>query len=325
MHTIRSRITTSRPIISVVVPVYRSQPIVPQLCSAVRDALGAIQFELILVNDCSPDGSWDAIAAEARADVRIKGVDLRRNVGQDRAIMAGCSLANGDFTVVMDDDLQHDPADIPALYDEISKGFDVCYARFQLKKQTRFKNFGSWAAGKVAEAVLDKPAHIYMSPFKIMRREVVDEIVRYKGPFPYVDGLLFQITSNIGQITVEHHDRRQGRTTHNIWKQLHVFLNLSTNFSVLPLRLMTGVGVVCSGSAFLLGLYFLMVRLVEGIHVYGWTALMLVSLFFGGTVLISLGLLGEYLGRVLMNVNQIPQFIVKERLNDCPRDGAPRE
>ncbi|MBS1818069.1 MAG: glycosyltransferase family 2 protein [Acidobacteria bacterium] len=311
----RSPGSGERPLLSVVVPVYRSERIVSRLCEAVRAALSPLHYELILVNDCSPDRSWQSIEQEARTDHRVKGVNLRRNVGQDRAIMAGLAHATGDFTVVMDDDLQHDPHDIPRLYSEIQKGFDVCYARFHIKRQTPIKNLGSWAAGKVGEAVLDKPPHIYMSPFKVMRREIVDAIVRYRGPFPYVDGLLFQITSSIGQITVEHHDRAEGRSTHTFWKQLQVFLNLSTNFSVLPLRLMTAAGVTCSASAFVLGLYFLAERLLEGIEVYGWTALMLVNLFFGGTVLISLGLVGEYLGRVLMNVNQVPQFVVRGTVN----------
>jgi undecaprenyl-phosphate 4-deoxy-4-formamido-L-arabinose transferase len=222
----------------------------------------------------------------------------------------------------MDDDLQHRPSDIPALYEEVSRGYDVCYADFFKKKQTLVKNLGSWVAGKVAEAVLRKPREIYMSPFKIIRRDVVDEVIKYHGPFPYVDGLLFQITDNISQITVEHQNRHSGGTTHNIWKQSQVFLNLATNFSVLPLRLMTMGGLLCSGIGFLLGIYFLLVYLIKGIKVYGWTALMLVNLFFGGALLISLGMLGEYLARVLMNVNQIPQFVVKESVNYADRPAS---
>ena len=161
-----------------------------------------------------------------------------------------------------------------------------------------------------------------MSPFKIIRRDVVDEVLKYRGPFPYIDGLLFQITDNISQVTVEHQKRHSGGTTHNFWKQSQVFLNLATNFSVLPLRLMTVSGMLCSGIGFLLGIYFLLVYLLKGIKVYGWTALMLVNLFFGGAMLISLGMLGEYLARVLMNVNQIPQFVVKERINYADRSAS---
>jgi undecaprenyl-phosphate 4-deoxy-4-formamido-L-arabinose transferase len=301
--------------LSVVIPVYRSEEIVPHLCKALKGALAAYRFEIVLVNDRSPDGSWRAIRQEALADPRVIGVNLRVNVGQDRAIMAGLTHAHGRFVVIMDDDLQHDPSDIPALYAEILRGYDVCYARFAKKKQSLVKNFGSWLAGRVAESVLRKPREIYLSPFKIIRREVVMEVLKYRGPFPYVDGLLFQITNSITQVTVEHRTRLHGRPGYNIWKSSEVFLNLLTNFSIRPLRIMTLGGVASSAFSFLLAVYFLGVYLTRGIEVYGWTALMLVTLFFGGTILISLGVLGEYLARVLMNVNQIPQFVVAERVN----------
>jgi polyisoprenyl-phosphate glycosyltransferase len=303
------------PEISVVVPVYCSEAIVPHLCAQVREALAPHAFEIVLVNDRSPDGSWAAIEREAAADPRVVGVDLRANVGQDRAIMAGLSHARGAFIVVMDDDLQHRPSDIPALYGKVREGYDVCYGAYLRKRQTMVKNAGSWLAGKVAETVLRKPPHIYMSPFKIMRREVVDQVLRYSGPFPFVDGLLFQITDNVTQIAVEHHPRHTGRTTHNVWKQAHVFLNLATNFSIMPLRAVSAAGLACSALAFLLAAYFLFVYLWRGIPVYGWTALMVVNLFFSGIMLVSVGTLGEYLARVLMNVNQFPQFVVRRRVN----------
>lgn len=300
------------PELSVVIPVYRSEEILPRLCRAIREALEGHAFEVVLVNDRSPDGSWEAISAEARQDPRIIGVNLRVNVGQDRAIMAGLSQSRGRLVVIMDDDLQQDPADIPALVREIGRGHDVVYAAFHEKRHSAIKNLGSWAAGKVAEKVLRKPPHIYMSPFKILRREVVDEILEYRGPFPYVDGLLFQITDSIGQITVEHHDRHSGSTTHNFWKQAQVFLNLATNFSIIPLRFMTGMGLLCFASSLVLAAYFLVKYFTKGIGVYGWTALALMQLLFGGVIMISIGALGEYLGRVLMNVNQTPQFVVRE-------------
>ena len=305
-----------RPQISVVIPVYRSAEITPDLCRALREALGSFDFEVILVNDCSPDGSWDAITYEAGRDPRFIGINLRVNGGQDRAIMAGLNHASGELVVIMDDDLQHQPSDIPTLYRKISEGFDVCYANYYKKKQSRFKNLLSWGAGKVAEYVLKKPANIYMSPFKIIRREVVELMVTYKGPFPFVDGLLFQMTNNITQCIVEHHQRFKGTTTHNFWKQASVFLALATNFSILPLRLTTLTGFACSGLSFFMALYFLGYYFIEGaVLVYGLAWLILVTLFIGGAVLISLGIIGEYIGRILINVNQAPQFVVKERLN----------
>lgn len=301
--------------ISVVIPVYRSQEIVDPLCHALLTALSSFKYEVILVDDCSPDHSWAAIKRVAAQHEQIRGIHLRKNAGQDRAIMAGLNFARGDYVVIMDDDLQHDPEDIPRLYRKIIEGYDVCYANYRKKLQKLYKNFGSYLAGKVARWVLSKPDDIYMSPFKIIRGEVTDRIVAYKGPFPFIDGLIYQITGKITQITVEHHPRYAGESTHNVWKQLPVFLTLTTNYSILPLRAMTIFGFTCSLVSFLLGIYFLCVYFWVGVTVYGWTALALINLFIGGTVLMSLGFIGEYIGRVLMNVNGVPQYVVEETVN----------
>ncbi|MEM7145077.1 MAG: glycosyltransferase family 2 protein [Verrucomicrobiota bacterium] len=172
------------PQLSIVIPTYKSAAIVPNLAQALRDALQDRSYEAIFVNDRSPDKSWEAICNEANHDKQVIGIHLRKNVGQDRAIMAGLSEARGAYVVIMDDDLQHKPSDIPALYDEVIKGYDVCYANFFKKKQSPIKNLYSWVAGKFAERVLHKPPHIYLSPFKIIKKEVVDAALLYKGPFP---------------------------------------------------------------------------------------------------------------------------------------------
>ena len=306
------------PLISVVIPVYRSEKIVPRLCDELRTALAGLAYEIVLVDDRSPDGSWQAIEQEANSSKEIKAVRLRVNAGQDRAIMAGLNFATGEYVVVMDDDLQHDPADIPRLLDRIRGGADVVYANFYRRRHTRLKNLMSWGAGKVAETVLRKPAHIYLSPFKIMSREIVNEIVRYSGPFPYVDGLIFQVTSHIDQIVVQHRERYDGHSTHNFWKQAALFLTLCVNFSVLPLRLVSLIGAACSAVSFLLGTYFLAIYFIRGVIVVGWTALVLINLFIGGILMIFLGVIGEYIGRILMNVNQAPQFVVS-----CTRNLPP--
>jgi undecaprenyl-phosphate 4-deoxy-4-formamido-L-arabinose transferase len=219
-----ARKPAGQPEISVVIPVYRSAEIIPHLCAGLRESLNAYSYEVILVNDRSPDNSWEAIREEASDDKRFVGINLRVNVGQDRAIMAGLNHASGEFAVIMDDDLQHDPADITPLYQKILEGYDVCYANFLVKQQTRLKNACSWAAGRVAEVLIKKPKNIYLSPFKVIRREVLEQLVKYQGAFPYVDGLIFQITDNITAITLQHRQRHSGGTTHNIWKQAHVFL-----------------------------------------------------------------------------------------------------
>jgi polyisoprenyl-phosphate glycosyltransferase len=161
--------------ISIVIPVYNSEECIEELVSEIDAALDT--YELILVNDCSSDSSWLRIEEAASGNEKITGINLRKNFGQDNALMAGLNHATGDYVVIMDDDLQHSPSDIPVLYEKIREGYDVVYANFAAKKQARWKNFGSWLNGKLAEIVIHKPAWIYLSPFKIIDKQVVDEIV----------------------------------------------------------------------------------------------------------------------------------------------------
>jgi polyisoprenyl-phosphate glycosyltransferase len=297
--------------VSIVVPVYNSAACLPELARRVQQDVGAHfeRYELILVNDNSPDNSWPIIAELAGQYDFICGVNLRRNVGQDNAIMAGLHQARGEVTVIMDDDLQHDPADILPLYRELRRGKDVVYAHFLKKEQARWKNLGSWFAGRVAELVLDKPRHIYMSPFKAIRREVVQEIIKYDGPYSYVDGLIFTVTSNITQIAATHHPRFAGASNYNLWRSLRVWLKLATSFSIIPLRLATITGGIMALFSFLMGSFFLLQTFLLN-QPPGWPSLIVSVFFLGGIQLMGIGAVGEYIGRIFITQNKRPQFVV---------------
>ena len=193
--------------------------------------------------------------------------------------MAGFSKASGDYVVVMDDDLQHDPRDIRKLVRGLEKGdYDVCFARFPKKKQKFWKNIGSWINGKMAELTISKPRHIYLSPFKILQKEIVDEIIKYEGPYPYVDGIIFSITQNVMQIDIDHHERYRGESNYTLIKSFAVWLKLMTSFSVFPLRIATLIGIFASIFGFLLAMYYLTRYLFIGSTVEGWTSLMIMLL-----------------------------------------------
>ena len=299
--------------ISIVVPVYRSQECVKALVSRVDEYLNDVDYELILVNDCSPDNSWEEIKKASQSNRRIIAINLRKNYGQDNAIMAGFSNASGDCIVVMDDDLQHDPGDISMLVSELEKGdFDVCFAKFPKKRQKLWKNFGSWFNGKMAEIVLNKPKHIYLSPFKVIRKEVVDEILKYNGPYPYIDGILFLTTHNVTQCEVKHETRLAGEGNYTLWRSIAVWLKLMTNFSVLPLRIATFMGLGTSALGFLLAIFYFGRYFVIGESVEGWTSLMVVNLIILGMILLALGAIGEYVGRSFIKLNRRPQYCIKE-------------
>jgi polyisoprenyl-phosphate glycosyltransferase len=296
--------------ISIVVPVFNSEQCLDQLHHEISAALQYENYELILVNDKSKDRSWEKIVALSEANQRVKGISLKKNSGQDNAIMAGLSQSAGSYVVIMDDDLQHSPSDIIKLYKKCKEGFDVCYSHFPEKKQTRWKNAGSSLNGYLAELFLRKPKGLYLSPFKIMHQSVVRDIVNYRGPFPYVDGIILSITSNIGQVELKHHKRRAGTGNYNIVRSVSVFLKHITGYSLYPLRVATIIGILSAGLSFMLGVYFVIDYLTNNVHVEGWITLVLLIVFFNGLMLMCVGLIGEYIGRIYLTVTAKPQYVI---------------
>jgi undecaprenyl-phosphate 4-deoxy-4-formamido-L-arabinose transferase len=311
--------------ISVVVPVYRSEDCLPALGAAVDQVMrtAGLSYELLLVNDASPDNSWTVIRDLAQKNPAVKGLSHRRNFGQDNAIMTGLRHATGAAVVIMDDDLQHAPEDIPRLYAELARsGADVVYAHFRKIKQARWKNLGSWFNGKVAEWLMDKPSHIYLSPFKIVRREVVELVTSFDGPYPYIDSLLFQVTNRFSFIEAEHQKRFIGSSTYTLPKSLQVWSRLAVSFSIKPLRLVTWMGILTFvfGS---LGAVLVVVDRVMNADQFsgeaaGWASLMVTVLVLAGVQMLALGIIGEYVGRSHVNIHRKPQAIVAETVSIEP-------
>jgi glycosyltransferase involved in cell wall biosynthesis len=312
-----------RPELSVVIPVYRSADCLPELAERIARACQSMSktYELILVDDASPDDTARVIEQLGAKDPAIVGLFLRKNFGQDNAIMAGLNTARGDAVVIMDDDLQHDPADMPALVAKLAEGHDVVYAKYAKTHQAYWKNVGSWFNGRVAEIVLDKPPDIYLSPYKIITLDVATEIIRYRGPYPYVDGLLFRTTSRMAQINVQHHPRFKGKGSYTLWRSISVWLRLCTNFSVVPLRIATFTGCLSAGLGLALALAFLIYRLCNptvGHAAEGWASIILSVLVLGGIQLLTIGMLGEYVGQMHLNINSRPQYVVRSRFPARP-------
>ncbi|MBU1694235.1 MAG: glycosyltransferase family 2 protein [Verrucomicrobia bacterium] len=304
----------THPEISVVVPVYNSEDCIQELIIRVGGALEplSLSYEIVLVNDSSNDNSWEVIKKAALRNTHVVGICLRRNFGQDSALMAGLRAAMGNYVVIMDDDLQHDPVFIPMLYNEIRKGCDVVYGKYRHKKQKPWKNLGSAFNDRVANIVLKKPREIYLSPYKIIARQTVLAVCEYDGPFPYIDGLLFRVTRHVSQIDIRHQDRFAGRSNYTVVKSFLVWANLITSFSMVPLRLATILGLVSSATGILFGIYILIAKLIFPSPVQGWTSLFVSIFLLGGVQLFSIGMVGEYLGRLYQNVSKQPQYVVSE-------------
>jgi glycosyltransferase involved in cell wall biosynthesis len=301
--------------ISIVIPVFNSKENLAELNRQIKDALHHIAYELILVNDGSVDESWDVITELSRKDKNILAINLRKNFGQNNALMAGLKYASGKYVVVMDDDLQHSPYDILRLYAKCGEGYDICYAKFIEKKQVLWKNFGSLLNGVFARILFQKPKGVYMSPFKVIKGEVAKDILQYSGPFPYVDGLLLQVTRNVTSVQTDHQKRFKGRSNFTFIRSCSVFLRTLTGFSIIPLRLATIVGVITSLLGFLSAIYYLIEYFVGSHRVEGWTSLIISLFIIGGLLLLFMGLIGEYLGRMFLTLNNVPQYSIREAIN----------
>ena len=302
-----------RPTLSVVVPVYRGANSVGQLV----DALSALKIdgglEIVLVNDGSPDNSLDVCKAlVAKATVPITLVNLSRNFGEHNAVMAGFRHARGQWTITMDDDLQNPPEEVIKLLDHArTNGYDAVYTYYDDKKHAAWRNWGSQFTNWVADILLEKPKNLYLSSFRCLSAFVVEQVVTYEGPFPYVDGLVMQVTQNVGRIRVTHLPRAEGRSNYTLRRLIRLWMNMFLNFSVMPLRLSTLAGMVLSA----LGFIGAIVVIIESLMTQtppGWGSLMATVLLVSGVQLVIVGLVGEYLGRLFLTINRKPQNIVRE-------------
>lgn len=313
--------------LSIVVPVYRSATILPQLVEQIdaemcKEGL-ADNFELLLVNDASPDNSWQIIRSLAAAHPFIKGISLRRNFGQHNAIMAGLNHISGEFVVLMDDDLQHPPQAIGEIVRTLAEGYDVCYTNYVNRQHALWKKLGSQFNDWVAARMLGKPKGLYLSSFKGLRKEIAQEIIRYDGPYAYVDGLILDVTRSITTIDIEHQARHEGEGNYNLRRSISLWMKMATSFSVLPLRLATYVGFAFAALSFVMIVFIIIQKLLHPEFPRGWASLIATILFIGGIQTICIGMIGEYLGRTYLKLNRKPQFIVGSTTWAKPKHNEP--
>ncbi|MBI5006394.1 MAG: glycosyltransferase family 2 protein [Nitrosomonadales bacterium] len=300
--------------LSIVIPVYRSAPILPRLVEAIADEMQkedlSGRFELILVNDCSPDDSWQVIRKLAENHDFIRGITLRRNVGQHNAIMAGLHHVNGEYVVLMDDDLQHPPSAIADILKALADGHDVCYTNYLNRQHAAWKKLGSWFNDRMATLLLGKPKGLYLSSFKGMHREIAEEIVHYDGPYTYLDGLILDVTRSITTVDIEHQARFEGESNYTFTRLFSLWMKMATSFSVFPLRLATYAGFGLAA----LSLVMIVVVIVQKIMFpelpRGWASTIATILFIGGIQTLCIGLVGEYLGRTYLKLNRKRQFVI---------------
>jgi undecaprenyl-phosphate 4-deoxy-4-formamido-L-arabinose transferase len=313
--------STSAIDVSLVVPVFRSAEILPHLVEKVREAMSAMDgrpsFELILVNDVSPDHSWQVIKQLAEQHDFVIGICLAKNVGQHNATMAGLRHVRGEVIVIMDDDLQHPPTALSMLIGAIRSGHDVCYTRYENRQHALWKIVGSWFNDRVATVLLKKPKGLYLSSFKALHKRVAHAVVQYDGPYAYVDGLILDITQHITSVTIEHQQRFAGSGNYNLRRSLSLWLKMATSFSVFPLRMATLLGLSMTALSVLATAVIVVRKLLHPELPAGWASLIATILLVGGLQTFCLGIVGEYLGRAYLKINRKPQFVVRETTHGC--------
>jgi len=319
-HAIRSaRLTRQMEIssVSVIIPVYNSETTIERLGQALIDQLGhTFRLQLILVDDGSTDLSAAACRRlHAQFPTIVDYVELSRNFGEHNAVMAGLNCANGDFCVIMDDDLQNPPEEVCHLIEEVRKGYDVVYARYPRKQHTPLRNLASWTHNLVATLTLGKPVDLYLSSFKVLTRFVAREAVRYTGPDPYLDAIILRTTKKIGVVTVRHECRRNGKSGYTFAKLLSLSGNMIVTFSLYPVRAigLLGTAIALVGTTYGLrnAICYFSPSLtdpdpIQHLDASNW--------FLRGVTIMVISLVAEYVGRMHMSINRSPQFIVRDLL-----------
>lgn len=312
-------------LVSFVIPCYRSEATLPGVVKEIRETMEKLDdyaYEVVLVNDCSPDNTFECIRKLCQENDNITGIDLAKNFGQHSALMAGFHSIKGDIIVCLDDDGQTPASEVNKLLLGIEEGADVVYAKYNHKHHSGFRNWGSRVNELMTRVMLGKPKHLYLSSYFAARRFVVDEMIRYEYAYPYVIGLVLRTTKKIINVEVEHRDRQAGTSGYTLGKLLNLWFNGFTAFSVKPLRIATVSGAVCAFIGFLYGIYTIIKKIFinpPGL-VTGFSALMSVLVFIGGMLMLMMGLVGEYMGRMYISMNNSPQFVIREMTGERKKE-----
>lgn len=311
-------------LISFVIPCYCSEKTINVVVDEIIHKVNEQQeysYEIILVNDYSKDNTGQVIMELAKNNKNIVAIDFSRNFGQHSAMMAGFQKVQGEYVVCLDDDGQMPIESIFSLIEELKKGVDVAFGQYQEVKQKWYRNCGSKVNVWMTELLLEKPKDVYMSSFWAGKRFVIDEVLKYEGAYPYIGGLLLRVTRNMTSVSVKQRERLAGKSGYNFFKLINLWMNGFTAFSVKPLRFASFCGGLCATMGFLFGIIIIIRKLCNPEILLGYTSIVAVTLFVGGMIMLLLGILGEYIGRVYICLNKAPQYVVKDVVDQREQGG----
>lgn len=302
--------------LSFVIPCYGSEKTIENVIQEIEDTVREKNdYEIICVNDCSPDGVYSVLEKLAQNNKKLKVINLARNFGQHGAIMAGYHYVTGDIVVCLDDDGQTAPKDCYKLIDALNEDVDIVYAKYPVKKESPFRLFGSWTAKKMSEWLCSIPKNISLNSYFVCRRFVIEEVIRYENAYPYLAGLLFRTTKKVKNVDIPHYERKYGKSGYSLKKLVTLWMNGFTAFSVKPLRIATFLGGLVAGIGFLYAIFIIIKKILNPSTPMGYSSMMCVLLFIGGMLMLMLGLIGEYIGRIYICLNRSPQYVIKNSIN----------
>lgn len=300
--------------VSIVIPCYNSEDTISYVVDEIISVINkVIDYEIILVNDGSTIELWKIIIDIVdKYPGKVKGINFAKNFGQHAALMAGYRYAKGDIVIQMDDDGQCNPVGILPLVDKIREGYDVVFAEYPEERKSRFRIIGSEFNRRMCISLINMPEGLHPTSFVAYRRFVVDEMVKYDKPYPYIAGLIFRSTVNVCNVKIEHRNRMSGESQYRLNNLFKLWLNGFTAFSVKPLEIasLLGIGIACLGIIY--ALYIITRKIFGGSVLAGWSSLVALTLILDGFILVMIGLVGEYIGRIYICLNNSPQYVIRE-------------
>ena len=305
-------------LVSIVIPCYNSEHTIGEvvdLCMEEFDKMDGYECEMILVNDFSRDGTFEAIRRAAEKYPNVTGISLAKNFGQHAASMAGLHYVRGELVVGMDDDMQNHPSQIRQFLEKEKEGYDVVFGVFQERKFGFMKNLTGAVSRFLLWHLLERPKGIQMSSFWLARRYVIEKVKEYEGNNAFIQLLFFRTTHNMANIEIEHYEREVGQSNYTFRKGLKLFMSFM-NYSTIPLRLATVFGVLFSMAGFIAALVVLIHKLVDPSVAVGWSSLMCAMLILFGIVFLMLGILGEYVGKLILTSSKTPQYVIRDIVNE---------
>lgn len=315
--------------LSFIIPCYGSEKTVGIVIEEIDEIVSKnrkYDYEIIAVNDHSPDNVWNVLKEIAKTNNKVKLINLAKNMNRPGALMAGMSKVTGDYIILMDDDGQCPMENLWDLIKPLEEGHDVSIAKYPTYKQSIFKSFGTIVNRKMTEVIMGKPKDLSFTNFSALKRYIVDEIIKYKNPYPYMTGLLLRTTSDIVNVKMEERERITGSTNFTFKKMLSLWINGFTAFSIKPLRISTVIGFITAAIGFVYGIYIVIHKLFIHTNIaQGYSSTMAVMLFIGGIIMMMLGMIGEYIGRIYISINNSPQYVIKETVNINKEQGEKDE